>query len=98
PSMFEYDAAGETTKITDAAGNATQLQYDFLGRKIVTIAADATKQTTTFDMLGRPIAQQQLSSGGAILASKSATLDPAGHTIAATDARGNTTSFTYDRT
>ncbi len=97
-TTYGYNAAGETTSVTDAAGNVTQFQYDYAGRKTATIAADLSKQTAGYDAAGRLIVKRQVSPAGAVLAATSVTYDAAGHALTSTDARGNTTSFTYGAT
>ncbi|WP_162907046.1 LamG-like jellyroll fold domain-containing protein [Allorhizocola rhizosphaerae] len=98
PTAYEYNAAGEVTKVTDGAGNPVRFTYDALGRKTETIDPDNAKQAITFDLASRPIAQRRLSPAGTELAATSVTYDGNGNALSTTDARGNTTTFTYDAT
>src|SRR5439155_16553088 len=50
----------------------------------------------TFDGAGRPVTAAKLDSNGMVLASVSAVFDSNGNQTSTTDARGHTTTFTYD--
>jgi RHS repeat-associated protein len=93
-----YDSAGETTAVTDGAGNKTSYAYDFLGRKTATAQADGTSSAVAYDQAGNPVASSQLSAAGTVLATQSATFDGDGNMLSATDARGDTSTFTYGAT
>ncbi len=77
---FDYDAAGNVIKITDAETNSTEFQYDPMNR--VTKVIDATA-TGTNPACG--------TAGATCLA-----YDDAGNLAAVVDANGGATIFTYD--
>jgi RHS repeat-associated protein len=56
-TTFEYDAAGNQTRIKDALGRITKFEYDASNRRIKTIFPDQTFTFTTYDQLGRKIAE-----------------------------------------
>ncbi|HKT00126.1 MAG TPA: LamG-like jellyroll fold domain-containing protein [Rugosimonospora sp.] len=95
-TRYGYNALGETTAVTDGAGNTTGYRYDFLGRRTAVVAPDATSTTVTYDQSNNPIQTANLDATGAVLTTRAATFDDNGNTRSATDARGNTTTFTYD--
>jgi RHS repeat-associated protein len=95
-TSYAYDNAGELTGVTDGAGNTTSYAYDFLGRRTATTLADGSATTVGYDQADNPVSQAQLSPSGTVLASRSATYDGDGNMLSATDARGNTTTFTYN--
>ena len=98
----QYNAAGEVTQSTDGAGNATTYNYDVLGRQVQTTNPDGTYDTVTYDPAGNKVAQASYSAppsgstAGTLLASTTATYDGEGNQLSATDARGDSSTFTYD--
>ncbi|WP_345683373.1 LamG-like jellyroll fold domain-containing protein [Novipirellula caenicola] len=50
---FEYDAAGNVTRVTDASDEETRHHYDGSGRKIATYRPDGTTTLIQYDSLGR---------------------------------------------
>lgn len=94
--VLEYNNIGEVIRSTDPVGNVTLYSYDFAGRNTVTTAPDGSQRKTILDSAGRTIAQQELSSTSAVLRSTSATYDGNGNVLTAKDARGTTSTFTYD--
>ena len=95
-SQYGYDAAGETTQATDGAGNVTTYSFDALGRQTKTVNPDLTAETVTYDPAGNKVAQAGLDKNGNTLTSTSATYDGEGDQLSTTDARGDTTTFTYN--
>jgi RHS repeat-associated protein len=95
-TSYAYDNLGEVTAVTDGAGNKTSYSYDFLGRQTETVNADGTATTAGYDQLGDLVASSQLDAAGNVLASQSATYDGDGDMLSSTDARGDTTTFSYD--
>ncbi|WP_157545167.1 LamG-like jellyroll fold domain-containing protein [Hamadaea tsunoensis] len=95
---YTYNAAGETLTSTDGAGQTTTVTYDGLGRPVSTKSPDNTSSTTAYDMLGRPVGTADLSSTGTTLRTTSAGFDANGNLSWAKDARGTTTTLTYDPT
>ena len=96
-TSYEYDAAGETTQSTDGAGNVTGLRLrraraEGLNHSTRTRRLD----TVTYDPAGNVTAQASLATAARPLAATSATYDGEGDKLSATDANGNTTTFTYD--
>ncbi len=97
-TSYGYDHIGQTTTVTDPASNVTTYSYDFAGRKTKTLLPDGTATTATFDVAGRATSSARLDTNAAVLASRSAAYDPNANPVAFTDARGNTTRYTYDAT
>ncbi|HEX5495264.1 MAG TPA: LamG-like jellyroll fold domain-containing protein [Mycobacteriales bacterium] len=95
-TTYGYDALGETTSVTDGAGNTTSHAFDALGRQVSTHNPDGTSQTVTYDPVGNPVAKRNLSASGQTLSVTSTTYDAAGHKLSTTDALGNTTAYTYN--
>ena len=95
-SQYGYDAAGENTQVTDGAGNVTTYDFDALGRQTKTVNPDQTANTVTYDPAGNKVAQASLDKNGNTLTSTSATYNGEGEQLSTTDARGDTTTFTYD--
>ncbi|MBM7775947.1 RHS repeat-associated protein [Actinokineospora baliensis] len=52
-STFRYNDRGQLDRVTDAAGNKWEYQFDFLGRKTVTTDPDAGQTTDTYDLVGQ---------------------------------------------
>ncbi|HUN30603.1 MAG TPA: LamG-like jellyroll fold domain-containing protein [Trebonia sp.] len=100
-TSYGYDAVGEETRVTDGAGNTTSYSYDALGRQTGTTNPDGTSDTVTYDPAGNKVSESSLSapgSGGAVttLSTTSSTYNGEGEQLSATDANGNTSTFTYD--
>ena len=95
-SEYGYDAAGDTTQATDGAGNVTTYAFDALGRQVKTVNPDQTADTVTYDPAGNEIAEASLDKNGNTVSSTSATYNGEGQQLSTTDARGDTTMYTYD--
>ncbi len=97
PSTNVYNAVGETTRITDAAGNNTDYAYDFAGRLRQTTLPDGSGGRTTYDGAGRPVTSQRLDTNGStVLSTSSVAYDRSGNVVKATDGRAHNTLFVYD--
>ncbi len=57
-TTYIHDPIGRLTKIVDAAGNITTVQYDMLGRKIRMDDPDLGEWLYTYDPAGRLVAQR----------------------------------------
>src|SRR5205823_4357498 len=95
-TRYSYDQPANLA--TDGAGNTAAYSYDYAGRKTKTTLPDGTATTATFDAAGRQTGSAKLDTNGAVLASRSTTLDADGNPLTAMDARGHTSTFTYDAT
>jgi RHS repeat-associated protein len=92
----QQNSVGETTSVTDGVGNITQYQYDLAGRQVATILPDGSRQTTTYDGASRPLSAVETKPDGTVLRTTSVGYDDNSNPVTATDARGTTTTFTYD--
>ncbi|HEV2372371.1 MAG TPA: LamG-like jellyroll fold domain-containing protein [Streptosporangiaceae bacterium] len=97
-TSYAYDAAGERTRMTDGAGNVTTYGYDLLGRRTTVTLPDGTSSHQVYDEAGNVVQSYQSDSLGDIVRTTSATYDANGNMTSATDAMGNTATFTYDAT
>ncbi len=97
-TSYAYDPAGEVTSVTDGASDVTSYGYDGLGRPATVTYPDGTATATGYDGAGNPTSVQQLSASGSVLAATSAAYDGEGDELSATDAAGNSSTFTYDPT
>jgi large repetitive protein len=95
-NSYGYNNLGEQTSVTDGAANKTTYRYDFLGRRTAAVLPDGTSTTVRYDQAGNPIATSNLDATGTALTTRGATYDGNGNLTSSTDARGNTTTFTYD--
>jgi RHS repeat-associated protein len=97
-ASYAYDPSGAVTSVTDGAGDQTSYSYDGLGRKTKVTYPDGTAAAAGYDAAGNVTSTASLNASGTTLATTSATLDGEGHQLSATDAAGNSTTFTYDPT
>ncbi|MGW5659347.1 LamG-like jellyroll fold domain-containing protein [Streptomyces sp. NPDC003758] len=95
---YKYNALGEVTDVTDAAGNVSTFTYDMDGQLLVAKDPDGTSTRNTYDGFGQLIATQDLDAMGGVLRTSSSTYDRVGNPLSVTDYRGHTTTFTVDPT
>ncbi|MCC3770393.1 RHS repeat-associated core domain-containing protein, partial [Streptomyces sp. UNOC14_S4] len=96
-TRYGYNNVGETTQVTDGAGNTTETTYDLEGHKSAVKLPDGTRTTVSYDQLGNPVRTQSLDTDGqTVLATRSATYSAAGHLMSSTDANQHTTTLTRD--
>ncbi|MGI5175945.1 LamG-like jellyroll fold domain-containing protein [Dactylosporangium sp. CA-152071] len=91
-----YNTLGEVLTQKDGAGNVTSTAYDGLGRPVLVTNPDNTKTSTVYDGAGWVVQASQLDAANAVLTTRSASYDNNGNLVTATDARGHTTTFTYN--
>jgi len=93
---YTYDANGNRTQMTDAAGIVTAYTFDAFGRATrITNVSSGSVTVMTYDAAGR-VKQKTAAYGSSAAATVSYSYDGVGNLIAMTDARGNTTTYTYD--
>ncbi|WP_157536093.1 LamG-like jellyroll fold domain-containing protein [Kitasatospora mediocidica] len=99
-TSYGYNRAGDLASTTDPAGNTTSYAYDFMGNRQKTTAPDGSMTETDYNASGQPALTKQYSSGPLpfLLAQSSQTYDGVGNVLSSTDARNNTSTFTYDAT
>lgn len=97
-TSYTYNPAGEQVTVTDGAGNTTAYAYDSLGRQTKVTYPDGTATTTGYDGVGNVISTAKLDASGNTLSSTAAAYDGVGDPVSETDAAGNSSTFTYDRT
>ncbi len=95
---YTYDALGETTSVTDSAGNVTRFTYDMDGRLLTSTGPDGTSTRNTYDGFGQLTATSDLAADGAGIRTSRATYDRAGNPRTVTDHLGNTVTLTTDAT
>ncbi|MFG3046718.1 LamG-like jellyroll fold domain-containing protein [Streptomyces sp. NPDC048241] len=95
---YKYNALGEATEVTDAAGNVSKFTYTMDGDVLAATDPDNASTKNTYDGFGRLTATSDLDASGAVLRTSSSTYDRAGNPLSLTDGRGHTTSFTVDPT
>jgi RHS repeat-associated protein len=93
-----YNAAGQPVTVTDGANNVTRYSYDGAGRVVRTTLPDGTDATASYDLAGRTVGASSYDAAGTVLRTQSSAYDANGNPTAVTDARGATTTFTYDAT
>ncbi len=107
-----YDAVGNLTSITDAAGSVTSFAYDADNRLLTTTAANGASLQNIYDAGGNLVSridalghamQYQYDAAGQLTAvidalggTTRSQYDADGNLVARIDAAGRTTSFTYD--
>jgi len=91
-TRFEYDAAGNVTKITDPAGNVRTFEYEPIFNKLTKIT-DPLGQITRFeyDAKGNLTATVDPTSARTTIA-----YNEFGQPVSTTDPLGNSTTFSYD--
>lgn len=95
-SSTGYDNVGEAVSTTDGASNTTKYAFDLLGRASSQVNPDGTSSVVSFDQGSNPVLLRSLDAGGTVLTTRTAAYDGNGNKLSATDARGHTTTFTYD--
>ncbi len=97
-TSFTYNAADQILTSTDGAGGVTRYTYDGGGRLVKKTLPDNTYTTSTYDLADRATSHSSYSAAGVLLKTESVVYNAAGKTVAAIDARGTATTFTYDAT
>ncbi|MEV8097778.1 LamG-like jellyroll fold domain-containing protein [Kitasatospora sp. NPDC085879] len=97
-TSYGYNGAGEVTSTTDPVGNITRYTYDFTGQRQKTTAPDGTWSTVDHRADGLPVSARSYDAASVLLAQSSRTYDGVGNLLSTTDARGSTSTFTYDTT
>jgi RHS repeat-associated protein len=95
-STAAFDGAGEQTSTTDAAGVTTQYGFDLAGRTVLVSDALSRNHWTKYDLAGRPVSTSDWKGDSTHLRDTSASYDPAGNLVSATDALNHTTTFSYN--
>jgi RHS repeat-associated protein len=98
-----YDAHGQASSTTDAAGNVTRFSYDAYGNVVDEIGADGGEVRSTFDGEGRLLTSTLVGYTGdpnkpaspTDLVVTSRAYDPAGRLATETDAMNWVTAYTY---
>ncbi|WP_329365019.1 LamG-like jellyroll fold domain-containing protein [Streptomyces sp. NBC_01483] len=95
---YKYNALGETTEVTDGAGNVSKFTYNTDGEVLTSTDPDNTSTKNTYDGYGLLTATSDLDAAGAVLRTSRSTYDRAGNPVSVTDYRGHTTTLTVDAT
>lgn len=90
-TAYEYDAAGNVVKTTDANGNPSYSYYDLLGRRTVQIDGEGYRTDWTYDAEGNVTSERRYWNKAA---APSGTATPPA--VTADAARDRITNFTYD--
>jgi RHS repeat-associated protein len=91
-----YDTIGQLIRGTDPSGVVTQYGYDRAGRQVRESDAAGRTQQTSYDRVGQAIATADLRPDGTTVRTERQTFDAAGNPVSSTDAKGVTTTFTFD--
>ena len=97
-TSYSYNGAGQKLSTTDPAGNTTAYAYTFMGVLSSTTRPDGTKTQLAYDPNEKITDTVNYDHTGTVLTHQSNAYDAAGNMVASTDARGNTTTYTYDAT
>jgi RHS repeat-associated protein len=95
---YKYNALGETTEVTDGAGQTSKFTYDMDGQVLTSTEPDGTSTRNTYDGFGQLVSTSDLDATGTVLRTSRAEYDRAGNAVAMTDYRGHTTRLTFDAT
>ncbi len=90
-TAFEYDAAGNVVKTTDANGNTTWSYYDVAGRKIAQVDGEGYRTDWTYNADGNVLSERRYWNRAA--APTGTSTPPA---VTADAAQDRITNFTYD--
>ena len=90
-TLFDYDALGRLTRVTDAMGGETTYAYDAVGNKLSQTDANGNATGFTYDAMGR-ILTRTLPMGQ----SESFTYDAVGNLVEKTNFNGDTVAVTFD--
>ena len=90
-TLYEYDAEGRQTKMTDPKQQVTQKRYDATGRLLAVTNADGKTKTFSYDAVGRLLSVTDVLGHTTQYAR-----DAVGRLLTKTDALGQTTTMTYD--
>lgn len=93
-----HNANGELTSTTDGAGNVTSYFYDDFGRQQALEYPDGTAKVTSYDAAGNVTEVQNENASGTALTTTTSAYDGDGNKLSSTDARGNSTTYTYSPT
>lgn len=112
-AVYEYNKQGHLVRETNPAGAVTETTYDFKGRKVLETSPSGLVVSNTYDAIGRRIRRTYSSDstfetwtyvydGVSAYTNRMGfgatnTYDAEGNLASVTDARGNTTRYTYDR-
>ncbi len=90
-TVYEYDAAGNVVKTTDANGNTTWSYYDLLGRKTAQIDGEGYRTNWTYNADGNVLSERRYALPSVVPTSTATPpAAPASH------ADDRVTNFTYD--
>ncbi len=101
-TTYGYDSLGQQTVMTDALGNITRFGYDAIGRRVAITDANGVVTRYQYDALSRLLAVTESFTTTAGLNPAAYNVvtrygyDAVGNRTVVTDARGYTTTYTYD--
>jgi RHS repeat-associated protein len=95
-TSFTFNAAGETTLVTDPATNKTTMDYDLAGRPVKMTDPNGNASTVEYDLAGRKTVAKDLDATGAVLRTYGYGYDLAGNPTSATSPEGHITKQTFD--
>ena len=97
-TTYAYDQAGRLASEIDAGNRRTTFAYDAADRKTLVTQPDGSRASSTFNAADQLSSLFNFKGDGTVESSATYRLDGTGNRLGVTDAAGQKTSWTFDRT